>query len=248
MSGKCAIGLSAITTSCPPPQTSGRRGLPWRWGRSVRICEHLWVDGRRQESGADSQTLPVRGQPRHLGNVDEHRDTGASHVAVPTAWGTPGTPHLSSSRSEPSADLLGLVMLVQLLDLAVCGDLVPEGSVYRFLAEHRGRVFPDGLFEEWFSGSSRVATVRCCMALDCPDAAEAIGASCGVEFGRKAAATDEGFPQLCGGNRGCVTVGRRSGSPARAVVGLGCCRVSSRRVLDTVRGGCAAVVTQDTVT
>ena len=37
----------------------------------------------------------------------------------------------------------------QLLDtMAVCGDLVPEGSVYRFLAEHRGRVFPDGMFED----------------------------------------------------------------------------------------------------
>ena len=35
----------------------------------------------------------------------------------------------------------------ELLDtLAVCGDLVPVGSVYRFLAEHRLELFPDGLF------------------------------------------------------------------------------------------------------
>ena len=37
----------------------------------------------------------------------------------------------------------------ELLDtLSVCGDLIPQGSVYRFLAEHRRRVFPDGLFED----------------------------------------------------------------------------------------------------
>ncbi len=36
----------------------------------------------------------------------------------------------------------------ELLDaLSVCGDLIPVGSVYRFLAEHRRRVFGDGLFE-----------------------------------------------------------------------------------------------------
>lgn len=29
---------------------------------------------------------------------------------------------------------------------ALVGHLVPAGSVYTFLAEHRGEVFPDGLF------------------------------------------------------------------------------------------------------
>ena len=44
----------------------------------------------------------------------------------------------------------------QLLDaMAVCSDLVPEGSVYRFLAEHRGRVFPDGMFEDLYGGRGR---------------------------------------------------------------------------------------------
>ena len=38
--------------------------------------------------------------------------------------------------------------------LSVCGDLVEEGSVYRFLAEHRRVVFPDGLFVDLF-GSRR---------------------------------------------------------------------------------------------
>ena len=44
----------------------------------------------------------------------------------------------------------------ELLDtLAVCGDLIPVGSVYRFLAEHRLAVFPDELFADLFSGRGR---------------------------------------------------------------------------------------------
>ena len=44
----------------------------------------------------------------------------------------------------------------ELLDtLSVCGDLVPVGSVYRFLAVHRRRVFPDGLFGDLFGGRGR---------------------------------------------------------------------------------------------
>ena len=36
----------------------------------------------------------------------------------------------------------------ELLDtLGLCGGLVREGSVHRFLAENRLRLFPDGLFE-----------------------------------------------------------------------------------------------------
>jgi Transposase DDE domain./Transposase domain (DUF772). len=34
---------------------------------------------------------------------------------------------------------------------ALCGHLVPEGSVYAFLAEHRHRVFPDAMFEDLFA-------------------------------------------------------------------------------------------------
>src|SRR4051812_50215462 len=30
------------------------------------------------------------------------------------------------------------------------GRLLPSGSVYAFFAEHRGRVFPDGLFADLF--------------------------------------------------------------------------------------------------
>jgi len=45
----------------------------------------------------------------------------------------------------------------KLLDTAaLCGHLVPAGSVYAFLAEHRGRLFPDELFEDLFpSGRGR---------------------------------------------------------------------------------------------
>lgn len=45
----------------------------------------------------------------------------------------------------------------ELLDTAaLCGHLVPAGSVYAFLAEHRRRVFPDELFADLFeSGRGR---------------------------------------------------------------------------------------------
>ena len=44
----------------------------------------------------------------------------------------------------------------ELLDaLGLCGALVREGSVYRFLAEHRLRLFPDRLFADLFGGRGR---------------------------------------------------------------------------------------------
>ena len=63
----------------------------------------------------------------------------------------------------------------ELLDAAVlCRHLVPEGSVHAFLAEHRGRLFPDELFADLFgSGRGRpsvpadvVATVMVLQALE----------------------------------------------------------------------------------
>ncbi len=62
----------------------------------------------------------------------------------------------------------------ELLDVfALCGDLVPVGSVYRFLAEHRLGVFPDGLFADLFGGRGRrsqpaslIATVLVLQALE----------------------------------------------------------------------------------
>jgi hypothetical protein len=51
-------------------------------------------------------------------------------------------------RSGPERELLDTAALV--------GHLVPAGSVYGFLAEHRGEVFPDGLFADLFpSGRGR---------------------------------------------------------------------------------------------
>ena len=57
--------------------------------------------------------------------------------------------------------------------MAVCGDLVPEGSVYRFLAVYRKAVSPDGMFEDLFGPRGRpsvpgsvVATVMVLQALE----------------------------------------------------------------------------------
>jgi Transposase DDE domain/Transposase domain (DUF772) len=63
----------------------------------------------------------------------------------------------------------------ELLDAAaLCGHLVPEGSVYEFLAERRHRLFPDEMFEDLFpSGRGRpsvpaevIATVMVLQALE----------------------------------------------------------------------------------
>ncbi len=66
----------------------------------------------------------------------------------------------------------------ELLDvLGLCGGLVRVGSVYRFLAENRLRLFPDGLFADLFGGRGRpsvpgsvIATVLVLQALEgCSD-------------------------------------------------------------------------------
>ena len=67
----------------------------------------------------------------------------------------------------------------ELLDaLGLCGHLVGEGSVYRFLAENRRRLFPDELFGDLFKSGwgrpsvpgSQVATVMVLQALEgCSD-------------------------------------------------------------------------------
>ena len=149
---------------------------------------------------------------------------GRSLAAI-SWWRLSGSSVISHSWevAEEAADLFGLVMLVlgggcgiirgmlgserldrQLLDtMSVCGDLVPEGSVYRFLAEYRARVFPDGMFEDLFGSRGRpstpgsvVATVMVLQALEGLSDREAIGRlRCDIRW--KAAAglslTDEGF-------------------------------------------------------
>ena len=92
----------------------------------------------------------------------------------------------------------------ELLDaLGLCGALVREGSVYRFLAEHRLRLFGDGLFADLFGRRGRpsvpgsvIAVVMVLQALEgCSDREAIERLRCDVRW--KAAAglgiDDEGF-------------------------------------------------------
>ena len=151
----------------------------------------------------------------------------------------------------------------ELLDtLAVCGDLIAVGSVYRFLAEHRLAVFPDELFADLFSGRGRrsqpasvIATVLVLQALGGTSDREAIERlRCDVRW--KAAAglslTDGGFhPSVLTLWRARL---RRSDRPervfdaVRAVVAqTGVLADKGRRALDSTLLD-DAVATQDTVT
>ncbi len=51
-------------------------------------------------------------------------------------------------KSDPNRELMDAA--------ALCRQLVPDGSVYAFLADHRGELFPDEIFEDLFpSGRGR---------------------------------------------------------------------------------------------
>ena len=93
---------------------------------------------------------------------------------------------------------------LELLDaLGLCGALVREGSVHRFLAEHRLRLFGDGLFADLFGRRGRpsvpgsvIAVVMVLQALEgCSDREAIERLRCDVRW--KAAASlgidDEGF-------------------------------------------------------
>ena len=150
-----------------------------------------------------------------------------------------------------------------LLDaLGLCGALVREGSVYRFLAEHRLRLFGDGLFADLFGGRGRpsvpgsvIAVVMVLQALEgCSDREAVERLRCDVRW--KAAAglgiDDEGF------DASVLTLWRQrlraSSCPERIFdavreVAAECGALSkrTRRALDsTVLYD--AVATQDTVT
>ncbi len=152
----------------------------------------------------------------------------------------------------------------ELLDtLGLCGHLVGEGSVYRFLAENRLRLFPDSMFADLFpSGRGRpsvpgsvVATVMVLQALECCSDREAVERlRCDVRW--KAAA---GLGIGDGGFDASVLVLwrmrlRASAAPERvfdavreAAAVCGALAKRTRRVLDsTVLDD--AVTTQDTVT
>jgi hypothetical protein len=158
-------------------------------------------------------------------------------------------------RSDPQRELLDTAALV--------GHLVPAGSVYGFLAEHRREVFPDGLFADLFpSGRGRpsvpadvIASVLVLQALQDLSDSEAMDAlrcdlrwkvACGLPIDH------EGFHPTT------LTVWRnrlrRSDRPQRifeavreVIAGTGVLKGKTRRALDSVVLD-DAVATQDTVT
>ncbi len=152
----------------------------------------------------------------------------------------------------------------ELLDAdAMVGHLVPAGSVYRFLAEHRRRVFPDELFADLFgSGRGRpsqpgdvVATVLVLQSLEGlsdRDACQALVTDIRWKVAAGLALDDEGFHPTV------LTYWRRrlgaSEAPERifdavraVVVETGVLAGKNRRALDSTLLD-DAVATQDTVT
>jgi IS5 family transposase len=156
--------------------------------------------------------------------------------------------------SDPNAGLLDAA--------ALCGHLVPEGSVHAFLAEHRAELFPDELFTDLFpSGRGRpsvpgevVATVMVLQALEGLSDRDAIH-QLRTNIAWKAAAglslADEGFhPTVLTLWRTKLRVSEhpeRIFDTVRQVIdATGAIETKSRRVLDaTVLDD--AVTTQDAV-
>ncbi|MCY4664588.1 MAG: transposase, partial [Acidimicrobiaceae bacterium] len=151
----------------------------------------------------------------------------------------------------------------ELLDaLGLCGHLVDEGSVYRFLAENRLRLFPDEMFADLFGGRGRpsvpgstVAVVLVLQVLEgCSDREAALRLRSDVRWKAAAglAVDDAGF------HYSVLSLWRQrlraSGSPERIfdavrelAASCGALSKSRRRVLDSTVL-CDAVATQDTVT
>jgi transposase len=158
-------------------------------------------------------------------------------------------------KSDPNPELLDAA--------ALCGHLVPAGSVHAFLAEHRHRLFPDEMFGDLFpSGRGRpsvpadvIATVMVLQALEGLSDRDAID-ELRMNIAWKVAAgrplTDEGFhPTVLTLWRNKL---RASDAPERifdavraVIIETGVLKGKTRRVLDsTVLDD--AVATQDTVT
>jgi len=152
----------------------------------------------------------------------------------------------------------------ELLDAdAMVGHLVPVGSVHRFLADHRGRVFPDELFADLFgSGRGRpshpadvVATVLVLQSLEGlsdREACQALRTDLRWKVAAGLALDDEGFHPTV------LTYWRRrlrcSDAPERifdavreVVADTGVLGGRNRRALDSTLLD-DAVATQDTVT
>jgi IS5 family transposase len=152
----------------------------------------------------------------------------------------------------------------ELLDAgALVGHLVPEGSVHRFLAEHRHRLFPDELFEDLFpSGRGRpsvpadvVATVMVLQSLEGRsdrEAVEALRTDLRWKVAGGLALDDEGFHPtvltLWRNKLRASEAPERIFDAVRAVVAeTGVLRGRTRRALDSTLLD-DAVATQDTVT
>ena len=152
----------------------------------------------------------------------------------------------------------------ELLDtMGVCGDLVPEGSVYRFLAEHRLRLFGDEMFSDLFPTrrgrpsipGSVIGVVMVLQALEAVSDREAVERlRCDIRW--KAAAglslTDRGFhPSVLAlwraRLRGSDRPDRVFDAVREVMAGSGVLAGRTRRALDsTILDD--AVATQDTVT
>jgi IS5 family transposase len=157
--------------------------------------------------------------------------------------------------SDPNRELLDAA--------ALCGHLVPAGSVHAFLAEHRGELFPDEAFADLFpSGRGRpsvpadvVATVMVLQALEGLSDRDAV-AELRTNIAWKVAAglslTDEGFHStvltLWRNKLRASAAPERIFDAVRAVIdATGVLKGRTRRALDsTVLDD--AVATQDTVT
>lgn len=157
--------------------------------------------------------------------------------------------------SDPNPELLDAA--------AVCGHLVPAGSVHAFLAEHRHRLFPDDLFADLFpSGRGRpsvpadvIATVMVLQSLDGlsdRDALDALRMNISWKVAAGRSLTDTGFhPTVLTLWRNKLRASEkpeRIFDAVRAVVAeTGVLKGKTRRAVDsTVLDD--AVATQDTVT
>jgi IS5 family transposase len=157
--------------------------------------------------------------------------------------------------SDPNRELLDAAALV--------GHLVPAGSVYAFLAEHRQRLFPDELFADLFrSGRGRpsvpadeIATVMVLQSLEGlsdRDAVQALRTDLRWKVAAGLALDDEGFhPTVLTLWRNKL---RASDRPERifdavrdVVAATGVLAGKTRRALDSTLLD-DAVATQDTVT
>jgi IS5 family transposase len=158
-------------------------------------------------------------------------------------------------KSDPNAELLDAA--------ALCRHLVPEGSVYAFLADHRKALFPDELFSDLFpSGRGRpsvpadvIATVMVLQSLEGlsdRDAADALRTNIAWKVAAGLALDDEGI------NYSVLTYWRsrlresdrpeRIFDAVRAVISeTGVLKSKTRRALDSTLLD-DAVATQDTVT